>query len=177
VPVAVGAPDNGPAQFDAVPGTVTVATAVDSRWSLHVGEQSLDPRPAFGATTGYDVAAGGAATLQYHTAISRAFLLVAQLVVWLALALGVSRFDTATLVRRRRRRQAVGPEAPLLSIDAPILAPVGLAGDEAVGDPGQPALASIGDETVSWLTEPEPGELGHGDLAHRDVDQSQAGVE
>ncbi len=101
VPVAIGAPDNGPAQFDAVPGTFTVATAVDQRWSLQVGDQTFAPRPAFGATTGYDIASGGSATLHYDTAISRAFMLVGQLVVWLALALGISRFDTATLVRRR----------------------------------------------------------------------------
>ena len=75
-PVAVGAGDNADANFGAQPGVVTVATGIDSRWTLDVGGQSIAPRPAFGVTTGYDVATAGPATLHYHTAISRAFLLI-----------------------------------------------------------------------------------------------------
>lgn len=99
-------------------------------------------------------------------------MLVGQLVVWLALALGISRFDTATLVRRRSRRGSVEPEAPLLSIDAPIGAAVDHLGDRSVDEPGEEVLTSIGDETVSWQSEPEPGAP-----EHRDVGQHQAGVE
>nr|MDP9465585.1 hypothetical protein [Actinomycetota bacterium] len=140
-PVAVGAADNADVQFAVVAGAVTVATPVDERWSLQVGEQNLSPRPAFGATTGYDVASGGPATLQYRTAPLRAWTLIGQLVLWLLLGLGVSRFDRASLTRRRRRRGDVAPETPMLSIDAPILIP-------------------IGDEIVSWQSEPGHHEAG-----------------
>ena len=102
--MAVGAGDNADADFAAQPGVVTVATGVDSRWTLNVGGQIDPARPAFGVTTGYDIATAGPATLHYHTAISRAFELIGELLVWLLLALGVSRFDTASIVRRRRRR-------------------------------------------------------------------------
>ena len=142
-PVAIGAADNDAADFVVAPGAVTVATGVDQRWSLQVGAESIPARPAFGATTGYDIASGGAATLQYHTDTSRALALIGQLVLWLALALGISRFDTATVTRWRRRHINAGPDAPLLSIDAPI------------ADSLDPTiLVSIADETV-WQTTPE----------------------
>ena len=69
-----------------------------TRWTLDVGGQGdRHPRPAFGSTTGYDIAAAGPATLRYHTSTSRALALIGQLVLWLLLALGVSRFDTASI--------------------------------------------------------------------------------
>ncbi|HEY0521683.1 MAG TPA: glycosyltransferase, partial [Ilumatobacteraceae bacterium] len=77
-PVAVGAHDNGDAQFVAAPGTITIADSVDARWSLDVAGQRVAQRPAFGETTGYDVATGGPATLRYHTASSRALMLIGQ---------------------------------------------------------------------------------------------------
>ena len=73
-------------------------------------------------------------------------MLIGQLIVWLALALGISRFDTSSLVRRRWRRGVVGHEAPLMSIDAPIV-PL----DEAETDTGAPGAtppASVVDVDV-----------------------------
>jgi GT2 family glycosyltransferase len=138
-PVATGASDNADLDFVAKPGAVTVATGVDERWLLQVDGQPVPARPAFGTTTGYDISSAGPATLRYHTAASRAFALIGQLLLWLLLALGVSRFDTGSLVRWRRRRVDAGPHAPLLSIDAPIES----ADDSSV-------VLSIGDEGVPW---------------------------
>jgi hypothetical protein len=158
-PVAIGSPDNGAVQFAAAPGTVTVANAVDSRWSLDVAGQSIAPRPAFGETTGYDITQGGAATLLYHTASSRAVMLLGQLVLWLALALGVSRFDTSSLVRRRRRRRLVSTEAPLMSIEAPVELPAGGAVGAGEGEPLEPSETSIDPsiDTDSLAWQPDPG--------------------
>ncbi|MEY2443903.1 MAG: hypothetical protein QOE00_483 [Ilumatobacteraceae bacterium] len=153
-PVAVGAADNADTQFVAAPGTVTVANGVDSRWSLNIAGQPVAQRPAFGETTGYDVATTGPATLRYHTAASRALMLIGQVILWLALALGISRFDTSSLVRRRWRRGAVRHEAPLLSLDAPIDAPV-----SAPSDPGDQVLEAISDEPAIVLGE-APTEAG-----------------
>ena len=158
-PVAIGAPDNGSVDFSVGAGAVTVATGVDRRWSLHVDGQAVPPRPAFGSTTGYDIATAGQATLGYHTATSRALELIGQLLLWLLLALGVSRFDTSTLVRWRRRRIATAPEAPLLSIDAPI----GVALDHSV-------VVSMNDEPVTWDQPVAP----EGDHAEPDVPEHEA---
>src|SRR3954453_20657583 len=122
-PIAIGAGDNADANFPAQPGVVTVATGVDARWTLRVGDRTIAPRPAFGVTTGYDVANGGSATLHYDTAFSRALALIGELLVWLLLLLGGSRFDTSSIVRWKRRRAEAAPDAPLLSIEAPIGAP------------------------------------------------------
>src|SRR4029079_14613434 len=73
-PVAVGAGDRADANFSAQRGWVTVATGVYSRWTRHIGDQSIPPRPAFGVTTGYDITAAGPATLHYDTSISRGLL-------------------------------------------------------------------------------------------------------
>jgi hypothetical protein len=166
VPVAVGAADNGEAQFGAVPGAITVATGVDRRWSLQVGGQAVEPRPAFGVTTGYDITSAGPATLRYRTDSSRALMLIGQLLMWLLLALGVSRFDTSTLARRRGRRAYVGPAAPLLSIDAPIDAPLLV-----------PIDLQFGDDSLSWQTEASPTESGQPDAGPPDAGQAEVGIE
>ena len=141
------------------PGAVTVATGIDQRWSLEVAGQSIPPRPAFGATTGYDITSAGSATLHYRTSTARALELIGQLLLWLLLALGISRFDTASITRRRRRRVGIVPEAPLLSIHAPVStsAPIDTPLDATL-------FASMSDDTVA--SEPEPAN-----------EQHQAGVE
>ena len=176
-PVAVGEADNADVSFAAEPGAVTVATGVDERWTIQLGAESIAPRPAFGTTTGYDITSGGSATLLYHTSISRAFALIGQLVLWLLLALGISRFDTSSIARWRRRRVTAAPEAPLLSIDTPFPPPT----DSSV-------LVSLNDDTVPWQDDPEPGPAEHPHHAEqrdaadrkapdRDIADQQAGVE
>ena len=165
-PIAPGAADNGDLQFVAQPGAVTVATGVDRRWSLNVGGQPIAPRPAFGVTTGYDIGTAGPATLRYHTDASRGFALVGQLLLWLMLVLGISRFDTASLVRWRRRRIDAVPEEPLLSIDAPIL----LAPSESINDTS--VVLTMADEPVSWETVGEQP-----DADQPDAEPHEAGVE
>ena len=154
-PIGTGAADNADVQFNAQPGALTVATPVDQRWTLDVGGQSLTQRPAFGATTGYDVASGGSASLRYHTDSSRAFLLVGQLVVWLALALGISRFDTGSLLRRRRVRGVGEPEVPLLSIDAPLDRPLP---DPAEGSETEAEVEAEPEEVPILLSLDDPAE-------------------
>ncbi|MEO7370870.1 MAG: hypothetical protein ABIZ69_08415, partial [Ilumatobacteraceae bacterium] len=177
-PIGIGVADNADVGFPAQPGAVTVATGVDSRWSLDIGGQSVAPRPAFGVTTGYDVTAAGPATLRYHTSASRAFELIGQLLLWLLLAMGVSRFDASTIARWRRRRIDAAPHAPMLSLDGPLVEPEDV-----------PALVSLNDEAVSWSEsesepepepEPEPGPGPEPEPEQTDVDQvdqHEAGVE
>jgi hypothetical protein len=102
-------------------------------------------------------------------------MLVGQLVLWLALALGVSRFDTSTFKRRRWRRGVVRHEVPLLSIDEPVIAapesatspasatPVEEATDEPVIDLAEPAVETALDveaAAVSWKTDTGHHEAG-----------------
>ena len=142
-----------------------MATGVDSRWTLKVGDQSIPPRPAFGVTTGYDIATAGPATLHYDTSISRALELIAELLMWLLLALGVSRFDTASIIRWRSRRRDAVREAPLLSIDAPLSAPFAVPPDAG-------ALVSL-DDSVAWQTQPDTAS----DEPHQQPDQQPDQVE
>jgi len=169
-PVAVGAGDSADANFSAQPGVVTVATGVDSRWTLHIGDQSIPPRPAFGVTTGYDITAAGPATLHYDTSISRGLLLIVELLVWLLLALGVSRFDTASITRWRRRRGDAVPEAPLLSIDAPV-------GASFAVPPDASTLVSLGDSEVPWQETEETPAPEPDSPEPRPTEQHEAGVE
>jgi hypothetical protein len=78
-------------------------------------------------------------------------MLIGQVILWLALALGISRFDTSSLVRRRWRRGVVRHEAPLLSIDAPI--------HVAVIAPTDELLEEVSDEPAIVLVD-APTEAG-----------------
>jgi hypothetical protein len=172
-PIAVGASDNADVHFDAVPGAVTIATGVDERWKMNVDGLPIAARPAFGATTGYDIATPGSATLSYHTDAARALSLIGQLLLWLLLALGMSRFDRASISRWRRRRVDAGPDAPLLSIDAPIVAPIELPDDSTV-------LLSM-DEAVEGAEieslDGEPREAEPQQAASQETEPHEAGVE
>ncbi|HEY4608836.1 MAG TPA: hypothetical protein VIH06_06520, partial [Ilumatobacteraceae bacterium] len=172
-PIAIGAGDNADANFPAQPGVVTFATGVDAGWTLRVDDQTIAPRPAFGVTTGYDVANGGAATLHYDTAFSRALALIGELLVWLLLLLGVSRFDTSSIVRWKRRRGEAVPDAPLLSIDAPIGVPF--------TPPDAALLTSLDDRETPWQSQPETDpDSNHPDTEsdnEPDRAEHQAGVE
>ena len=167
VPVAVGATDNTDASFVVQPGAVTVATGVDQRWSLDVAGLSIPPRPAFGATTGYDITTAGSATLHYRTSTARAVELIGQLLLWLLLAVGISRFDTASITRRRRRRVRTEPEAPLLSIHAPISTsvPIDMPVDATL-------FAAMNDETG-----PSEADAAPVSATEPATEQHQAGVE
>jgi GT2 family glycosyltransferase len=142
-PLAVGADDNADLTFPVTRGAVTIATGVDSRWAFRVDGQSVTPRPAFGSTTAYDVPTAGEATLRYNSDASRALMLIGQLVLWLLLALGISRFDTAWIANRRWRRTRRTADSPLLSIDAPV-PPVDPPTDVAVEEPDAVVEAEAG---------------------------------
>lgn len=178
-PVGIGATDNADANFEVQPGALTVATGIDQRWTLDLAGQQIAPRPAFGATTGYDITTAGSATLHYRTSTARAVALIGQLLLWLLLALGISRFDTASVTRWRRRRVRTAPDAPLLSLEAPISAP-------PIDMPVDATLfASMSDDTfpseaeakVETETEPEPEHEPDPDVENQPSEQHQAGVE
>ena len=178
-PVGIGATDNADANFEVQPGALTVATGTDERWTLDLAGQQIAPRPAFGATTGYDITTAGPATLHYQTSTGRAVALIGQLLLWLLLALGISRFDTASVTRWRRRRVRTVPDAPLLSLEAPISAP-------PIDVPVDAALfASMSDDTFSsdsaaeaeTQTEAQPEHEPNPEVDNQSSEQHQAGVE
>jgi hypothetical protein len=93
------------------------------------------------------------------------------LVLWLLLALGISRFDTASIIRWRQRRVDAGPAAPLLSIDAPIVAPAGAPEDSTI-------VMSMDDAVDSPTTEdPEPDETEPDQTEPHETEPHEAGVE
>ena len=81
-------------------GVVHLAIPYDPRLHLSVAGTRLDPRPAFGLTTAFDVPAAGVATLEYDRDSSRSLWLAVQFVLWFAV-LAVAAGARATFGRRR----------------------------------------------------------------------------
>lgn len=89
-------------RLEVSPGVVSVAVPPSPRWTLSVDGRRFASRPAFGATTGFDVpdtvSQGSRATLRYDRPFLQVASVVAQFALWcfaLFIALGLR-------VRRRR---------------------------------------------------------------------------
>ena len=77
-------------------GTVWVAEATSSRWSLRVDGESARRRPGFGWGSTFEVGEAGAGTLRYDTPPLHWVALAAQVALWAAVVV--------VLVLTRRRR-------------------------------------------------------------------------
>ena len=88
------------------PGVVTIAVPPSPRWTLSVDGERLASRPAFGATTGFDVpeaiGADRPATLRYDRPFLQVALVVGQFSLWV-----IALFVALGLRLRRRRPAAV----------------------------------------------------------------------
>jgi GT2 family glycosyltransferase len=84
-------------------GAVTLAVPFDDHWLMDVAETEVAPRVAFGALTGFDVAAG-AAELRYETSSSRYLELLGQAGLWLVALVAASRFGVRRWTARRAER-------------------------------------------------------------------------
>jgi len=102
-PAKVGfVPGRATQRLEVAPGVVGIAVPPSPRWSLSVDGRRLASRPAFGATTGFDVpdtvAPGSRATLRYDRPFLQVAFVIGQFALWcfaLFIALGLR-------VRRRR---------------------------------------------------------------------------
>ena len=102
-PAKVGfVPGRATQRLEVGPGVVSVAVPPSPRWTLSIDGRRLASRPAFGATTGFDVpetvGQGSRATLRYDRPFLQVAFVVAQFTLWcfaLFVALGL---------RLRRRR-------------------------------------------------------------------------
>jgi len=102
-PAKVGfVPGRATQRLEVAPGVVSIAVPPSPRWSLSVDGRRLASRPAFGATTGFDVpdtvAPGSRATLRYDRPFLQVAFVIGQFALWcfaLFIALGLR-------VRRRR---------------------------------------------------------------------------
>jgi GT2 family glycosyltransferase len=112
-PLFPGASHLEPSTDDAVAGVVHLGVPFDDRWELTVDGERLAPRPGFGLTTAYDVAAPGEATLTYRSPASRVLLLVLQVLVLLVVLVAATR---ATLPIGRRLGADVDDET-LIDLD------------------------------------------------------------
>lgn len=79
-------PGRATQRLEVSPGVVNVAVPPSPRWTLSVDGQRIASRPAFGATTGFDipgnVGAGVRATLRFDRPFLQVALVVAQFVLW-----------------------------------------------------------------------------------------------
>lgn len=117
-PAKVGfVPGRATQRLQVAPGVVSIGVPPSPRWSLSVDGRRLASRPAFGATTGFDVpdtvAQGSRATLRYDRPVLQVAFVVGQFALWcfaLFIALGL---------RGRRRRPL--PVRVERSDDTPIM--------------------------------------------------------
>ncbi len=112
-PLFVGSDPSEGATADVVAGVVHVAAPFDDRIRLRAGDVEVEPRPAFGVTTAFDIAEPATATLGYREPASRALWLALQAALWLAVFVVASR---ARSPFGRRRGELLSDET-LIDLD------------------------------------------------------------
>ena len=90
-PLFVGRDPSDGATADAGAGVVHVAAPFDDRIRLRAGDVDVEPRPAFGVTTAFDIAEPATVTLGYREPTSRTLWLALQAALWLAVFVVASR--------------------------------------------------------------------------------------
>ena len=112
-PLFVGSDPSEGATADVVAGVVHIAAPFDDRIRLRTGDVEIEPRPAFGVTTAFDIAEPATATLGYREPTSRALWLALQAALWLAVFIVASR---ARSPFGRRRGELLSDET-LIDLD------------------------------------------------------------
>jgi hypothetical protein len=99
-------PGRATQRLEVAPGVVSVAVPPSPRWTLSVDGERIASRPAFGATTGFDipetVPAASRATLRYDRPLLQVAFVIAQFSLWV-----VAIFVALGLRLRRRRPMPV----------------------------------------------------------------------
>jgi hypothetical protein len=142
--VLTGALSTGSASGDAPTGVVALAVPFDEQWKMSVAGEDITAQRSFGVLTGFDVADGGSAELDYETPSSRHAALAGQALLWVAAILAASRLRMPLWISRRRsdgNRRAVidldeSVALPTDSGEVPVLVPL-----EPVAAATQPAAA------------------------------------
>ncbi len=118
-------------------GVVHVAIPFDERLRLSVDGTQIEPRPAFGLTTAFDVPAGGTASVMYDRDGSRSIWLAVQLILWIAVLSIAAGARTAF----GRRRSLVVHDETIIDLAGEPAVSAGIAGevlganwDDADGD-------------------------------------------
>jgi hypothetical protein len=101
-PLFIGADQLNSSTDEVVPGVVHLAVPFDTNWHLTVDGTSIEPRRAFGVTTGFDIETAGTAVLEYRTETIRPLLIALQVLMW-ALALFAATRVSIPFGRRGRR--------------------------------------------------------------------------
>jgi len=165
-PVFVGADQFGTAEDMVAEGVVHVAVPFDTRWSLDVDGASMEPRRAFGATTGFDVPAGNA-TLRYDTSPTRALWIALQVVLWAVVIFGAGRVRVPL---SRRTATAIADETliDLRTEPAPGFADPGL---DITGQTERPLPADESSDDGEPVTD---GELADDHMRSDDDDEGSS---
>lgn len=172
-PVMFGA-DSGPPAGSSLlgPGVMHLAIPFDERIELSVDGRSIEGRPDFGVTTGFDVDTSGNGVLSYRRDPSRGWWLASQLTLWFVVLIAAAGAKAPFV----RRRGGVIDDETLIDLDAtwdPDEAvdgdhTGGIAGEALVGgdpvtdefDEGVEFDDDVGDEwpaeNGSWVDDPAP---------------------
>ncbi len=139
-PLFIGFDSLEPTVDDVEAGVVHLGVPFDNSWSLTVGDQTIEPRRAFGGTTAFDVPVAGSAELRYDTSLLRWVLVLMQIALWLG-----------ALVLAARVRVSVAHRGPLVMQDEPL---IDLTSEPLVAfhDPG---LRRAPDDPVEQADDPE----------------------
>lgn len=95
-------------------GTIHLGVPPDDNWNLAVDGRSIDLTSSFGSVMSADVDQAGLATLSHDRPVSRLLWVVAQIVLWATLSIGVRQ---PSRVRRRWSGGVVGESTPTPVID------------------------------------------------------------
>lgn len=99
-PIFSGADAQQTSRNEVLPGVVHLAYPYDENWTLEIDGEQIESRPAFGATTAFDIDQPGVASLSYSTPGSRTLTVVLQAVLWLAAVVVAARVTVPTGTRR-----------------------------------------------------------------------------
>jgi hypothetical protein len=91
------------------PGRFHVGVPFDSRWTLELDGQTIQPKASFGTVMHYDIEVGGVGQLNYSNPLSRYIWVFIQLMLWVAVVVAIVKPNWR---RRQTRKKYDLPEIP-----------------------------------------------------------------
>jgi hypothetical protein len=90
-------------------GRFHVGVPFDSRWTLELDGQTIQPKASFGTVMHYDIEVGGVGQLNYSNPLSRYIWVFIQLMLWVAVVVAIVKPNWR---RRQTRKKYDLPEIP-----------------------------------------------------------------
>jgi GT2 family glycosyltransferase len=131
-------------------GTVALAVPFDEQWTMEVAGENASAGEAFGALTGFDVAAAGAAEMRYETPSGRVAALFGQAAFWVVALVAASRLRRPAW---STRRPGSGDRRAVIDLAEDVDLPTD-AGDVPVMVPLEPVAAATREPAAARANRP-----------------------